>query len=63
MSQFLIQLQGVLYVGAFTFIVSLVVWFALKMTLGIRVTPEEEQEGLDIGEHGNEAYPNFQSSH
>ena len=31
-----------------------------QAALGIRVTQEEEVEGLDIGEHGNEAYPNFQ---
>ncbi len=57
----MIELRGVLAVGAFTFIVSLVVWFALKFTMGIRVSAEEETEGLDIGEHGNEAYPNFQA--
>jgi Amt family ammonium transporter len=60
MSQFIIQLRGVLAVGAFTLIVSLVVWYVIKFTLGLRVTKEEEVEGLDIGEHGNEAYPNFQ---
>ncbi|HEY2837810.1 MAG TPA: ammonium transporter [Pirellulales bacterium] len=32
----------------------------LKMTVGLRVTPEEEREGLDLGEHGNEAYHGFQ---
>jgi len=58
--QFIIELKGVLAVGAFTFIISLVVWFILKMVMGIRVSAEEETEGLDIGEHGNEAYPNFQ---
>jgi Amt family ammonium transporter len=31
--------------------------------MGIRVSKEEEIEGLDVGEHGNEAYPDFQSSH
>ena len=34
-------------------------WFVLKLTLGIRVSPEEELEGLDKGEHGMEAYPGF----
>jgi ammonium transporter, Amt family len=62
MEQFMIQLKGVLYVGAFTLIVSLIVWYVIKLTLGIRVSPEEEVEGLDIGEHGNEAYPNFQNT-
>jgi Amt family ammonium transporter len=60
MAQFIIQLKGVLAVGAFTFIASMVVWFILKLIMGVRVTEEEEQEGLDIGEHGNEAYPDFQ---
>jgi Amt family ammonium transporter len=46
-------------VGAFVFVSSLIVWYALKAMGGIRVTAEEETEGLDIGEHGNEAYPNF----
>lgn len=46
-------------VGAFTVIVSGIVWTILKATLGIRVTPEEELEGLDVGEHGMEAYSGF----
>jgi ammonium transporter, Amt family len=58
-AQFMQQIKGVILVGAFTLIVSLVVWYAIKMTLGVRVSEEEEREGLDIGEHGNEAYPNF----
>lgn len=41
---------------------SLAVWFALKLTMGIRVSAEEEYEGLDIGECGMEAYPEFTSS-
>jgi Amt family ammonium transporter len=53
------QFIGVISVGAFTFIGSLVVWFILKKTIGIRVSAEEEVEGLDVGEHGNEAYPDF----
>jgi len=59
-AQFLVQLKGVIMVGAFTFILSLVVWYIIKAVLGVRVSAEEETEGLDIGEHGNEAYPNFQ---
>lgn len=58
-AQFMVQLKGVVMVGAFTLIVSLVVWYILKAVIGIRVSEEEEIEGLDIGEHGNEAYPNF----
>jgi Amt family ammonium transporter len=53
------QLIGILAVGAFTFIASAVVWLVLKKTIGIRVTAKEEIEGLDIGEHGNVAYPDF----
>jgi len=50
---------GVLAVGAFVFAASSLVWFALKKTIGIRVSLEEEIQGLDIGEHGNSAYPDF----
>jgi ammonium transporter, Amt family len=53
------QLIGIAAVGAFVFTVSLLVWFALKMTIGIRVSAQEEIEGLDVGEHGMEAYPGF----
>lgn len=53
------QLKGVLAVGAFTLIASAVVWLAIKATMGIRVSLHEEIEGLDIGEHGNQAYPDF----
>ncbi len=53
------QLIGVLAVGAFTFIGSLIVWGILKKTIGIRVSIQEEVQGLDIGEHGNMSYPEF----
>ena len=59
--QFKVQLKGICWVGLFTFVGSMVVWYVIKLIMGIRVTPEEEFEGLDIGEHGNEAYPNFQA--
>jgi len=48
---------------AFAFIVSLVLMLAIKAITGIRVSEEEETEGLDIGEHGNEAYPDFTAAH
>ncbi len=57
--KFMIQLYGVLAVGAATFILSLILWFVLKATMGIRVSPQEEMEGLDMGEHGMDAYPGF----
>lgn len=59
LAQLLVQLKGVAAVAAFTVATTALVWFALKLTLGIRVSPEEELEGLDKGEHGMEAYPGF----
>ncbi len=53
------QLVPILIVGAFVFGVSLVVWLALKVTMGIRVSEEDEYVGLDIAELGMEAYPEF----
>jgi Amt family ammonium transporter len=53
------QLVGVVGVGAFVFILSLIFWKIIAATIGIRVSAEEEIEGLDIGEHGNVAYPDF----
>jgi Amt family ammonium transporter len=37
-------------------VVSLVFWYLIKATLGLRVSAREEEEGLDLGEHGQEAY-------
>jgi Amt family ammonium transporter len=55
------QLLGVVVIGALVFVLSYVFWRLIKLALGgIRVTPEEEIDGLDIGEHGNTAYPDFQ---
>jgi Amt family ammonium transporter len=62
MEQFMVQLKGVVAVGVFTFAGAMIVWLVLKAVLGIRVTPEEELEGLDIAEHGNNAYPDFVST-
>ncbi|MBN1398121.1 MAG: ammonium transporter [Bacteroidetes bacterium] len=53
------QLTGVVAVGIFVFIVSLAAWYAIKSAFGLRVTKQEEYEGLDIGEHGMESYPEF----
>jgi Amt family ammonium transporter len=50
-------------VGGFVFIASLVLWYVVKAVFGLRVSPEEEHDGLDIGEHGNEAYPDFTIAH
>lgn len=54
-----IQLVGILSVGAFVFVSTYIFWWILKKTVGIRVSREEEIAGLDIGEHGNFAYPDF----
>jgi ammonium transporter, Amt family len=54
-----IQLLGVVAVGGFTVTISSIFWLLLKATLGIRVSPREEMIGLDIGEHGMEAYSGF----
>ncbi|SLN14394.1 Ammonium transporter NrgA [Falsiruegeria litorea R37] len=53
------QLTGIVAYGVFTFAVSLVLWFILKSTLGIRVSEEDEVNGLDMAELGMEAYPEF----
>ena len=53
------QLIGVAAVGAFVLVASGLVWLILKYTVGIRVSAQEELSGLDIGEHGNIAYPDF----
>lgn len=58
-NQLIIQIVGILAIGAFTAIFSFVVWAILKQTMGIRVSGEEEMIGLDIGEHGMEAYTGF----
>ena len=56
------QLLGMVSIFAWVFAASFVVWFILKKTLGIRVSEEEEYEGVDIGECGLEAYPEFTSA-
>lgn len=53
------QIVGILAIGIFGFVTTSLVWLALKKTIGIRVSTEEEIAGLDIGEHGNIAYPDF----
>ncbi|XLS28118.1 ammonium transporter [Flavobacteriaceae bacterium M23B6Z8] len=57
--QFLTQLKGVLIIGAFCVITSFIFILILKKTIGIRVSREEEIEGLDLHEHGMDSYPDF----
>jgi Amt family ammonium transporter len=54
------QLVGVASVFTFCMVGGLVLFKVISATVGLRVTPEEEWDGLDIGEHGNSAYPDFQ---
>jgi ammonium transporter, Amt family len=58
----LAQLVAVVTVGIFAFAVASIVWLVIKATVGIRVSEEEEIEGLDVGEHGISAYPEFPST-
>lgn len=50
------QLKGIVAVAVYTFVVSLIFWFIVKAVMGLRVSKQEEEEGLDIGEHGEVAY-------
>ena len=56
------QFVGVISIFAWAFLVSLAFWFLLKLIVGIRVSEEEEYEGVDLGECGLEAYPEFTSA-
>lgn len=56
---FLTQFIGIVSIGAFVTITSSIVWYVLKMTVGIRLSPEDEVRGADIAELGMEAYPEF----
>jgi Amt family ammonium transporter len=57
--QLFIQFMGFLAIAGFTLVFSFLVWTILKVTFGLRVSPEEEIVGLDIGEHAMEAYSGF----
>ena len=54
------QIIGVLAVFAWTVVTAGILFFLIKSIVGLRVTSEEERRGLDIGEHGMEAYAGFQ---
>lgn len=53
---FVAQLKGILAMGAFTFVFAFAVFFIIKVTLGLRVSEEEEEKGLDMFEHSMRAY-------
>ncbi len=59
---FLGQIVGALTIFGWVFVASFVVWFILKKTIGIRVSEQEEYEGVDVSECGMEAYPEFTSN-
>jgi Amt family ammonium transporter len=57
--QLVAQLIGIAATAGYVIVASGICWAVLKFTVGIRVSREEEIEGLDLGEHGNEAYHGF----
>ena len=57
--QLIYQLTGIAAAGVFCCITASIIFFALKKTVGIRVSKEEELEGLDLHEHGMDAYADF----
>ncbi len=59
-ASFVTQFIGVVAIGAFVIVTTSIVWLALKYTVGIRVSEEEEMLGCDSTEIGMEAYPDFQ---
>ncbi len=56
------QLLGIISVAAFVIVSTSIIWLIIRATLGLRVSREEEIQGLDIGEHGSQAYPDFAPS-
>ncbi|TGG91352.1 ammonium transporter [Natronospirillum operosum] len=56
------QLIGIGAIFGWVFLTSLIVWFILKAIMGIRVSEEQEYEGVDLSECGMEAYPEFTTS-
>ena len=53
------QLTGIVVIGVFMFVTSAIVWFILKAVMGIRVSDEDQVNGLDTSELGMDAYPEF----
>ena len=61
-TSFVGQLVGAATIFGWVFVASFITWLVIKMIMGIRVTEEEEYEGVDIAECGMEAYPEFTKS-
>ncbi|ACN17617.1 Amt [Desulforapulum autotrophicum HRM2] len=55
----MVQLVGIVACFAWTFTLAFLMFKMISKTIGLRVTPEEELEGLDFTEHGGHAYPDF----
>ncbi|MYG02018.1 MAG: ammonium transporter, partial [Acidobacteriia bacterium] len=55
----LAQIAGILAIGAFVFGLSMLLWFVIDRTIGLRVSADVEALGQDVGELGIEAYPEF----
>ncbi|ESS09369.1 MAG: ammonia permease, partial [uncultured archaeon A07HN63] len=58
-NQFIAQLVGVVIIGGWTLTATAIIWYAFKALGEARVTPDHEQDGLDIAEHGVDTYPEF----
>ena len=56
------QLIGIVSIAGFVFVASLITWYILKIVVGIRVSEEDEYQGVDYSECGMEAYPEFTDS-
>jgi len=56
-----VQLMGTLSISAFAFVSSFLIFYLLKITIGVRVDAQEEHEGLDVAEHGSPAYSDSQA--
>ena len=54
-----VQIIGILAIGAYVFLVSLIIWYAIEKTIGVRVSADVEEMGQDSAELGIESYPEF----
>ncbi len=61
-ASFVGQLVGMLTIFVWVFVASLLVWLAIKAIIGVRVSEQDEFEGVDLSECGMEAYPEFVSA-
>ena len=58
-NQFIAQLTGVVIIGGWTLTATAIIWYVLNALGQARVTPEHEEDGLDVAEHGVDTYPEF----